>query len=78
MQFMKHVPWNITGPMFNGCIQPTLTKVELLTLPGYIPEFTVLQVASLKMLLKPFLTASVEVSPIPLETENTTAQQIAY
>jgi len=47
--------------MFNGFIHPRLTKVESLTLPGYIPEFIFLQVASLKMLLKPLPTASVEV-----------------
>jgi len=66
---MKHVPWNITGPMFNGFIQPRLTKVESLALSGYIPEFIFLQVASLKMLLKPLPTASAEVSPVPVGTE---------
>ena len=69
MQFMKHVPWKIIGPMFIGFIQPKLTKVELSTLSGYILEFTFLHVASLKMLLKPLLTASVEVSLVPLETQ---------
>ena len=68
-QFTKPVPSNITGPMFNGCIPPKLTKVKLSTLPGYILEFTFLQVASLRMSLKPFLTTSVEVSPVPLKTE---------